>query len=100
MRHIDQAVDFSYAIPGLLSWQRRFIRFVERIYGERGLYKTYRRFLECNNGPETFWEDARGCLDTEVRLVGREMPMIPSGDRSCSDWGERSRTRLGDPGTS
>ncbi len=73
----DQEIEFSYAIPSLPAWQRRFVRLVERVYGQRVLYKTYRRFLDLNAGPESFWEDARFCLDTEVRTTGRDLPSIP-----------------------
>lgn len=77
MFRTDQDIDFSYAIPSLPWWQRRFIRLVERVYGQRALYRTYRRFLHITRGPAFFWEDARLCLDTEVRIAGHEAPEIP-----------------------
>ena len=68
MANSEQPIDFTYAIPSLPEWQRQLVRLVEWIYGQRALYRIYRRFLAMNRNPETFWENAVRCLEIDIHV--------------------------------
>lgn len=77
MADTERPIDFTYAIPSLCGWQRSLVRLVERVYGQRSLYRTYRKFLDINQGPNTFWEDAVRCLDIRIHVHSATAVTIP-----------------------
>lgn len=73
---ISYELNLSFAAD-LPAWQQKAVKVIERGVGKRHLLKKYRKLIDKNQGPETFWEDVLESLDLQVSSYGKRFEAIP-----------------------
>lgn len=71
------ADDISFATEDLPIWQRKSVRLIEGFLGKRRLMERYHEFLEMNQGPDSFWDDAINCMGLDISCYGPGLSAVP-----------------------
>lgn len=73
---ISHELNLSFAAD-LPVWQQKAVRVIEHGIGKRHLVKKYRKLIDKNQGPETFWDDVLESLDLQIASYGKGFEAVP-----------------------